>query len=217
MATIQDLLELDLSKVRPQALQESVKGIIEDYNGIEAKEVFEKEEENSINKIYQMVTKVSPDAIVENPCGDPEEEKTEKKSPQKKGVTTKKKDKTPKKEKKEIPKRTTTKKDLDAVLNEIKQCRVKIKKYNEQKRKEEGPKPKPSPYIKIRAHFIALGNLIPEKLKGNLEVQKESKKLLKNTHRNLLKIYGMNALRGQKDNEELKERYDKIEEKLEGK
>lgn len=218
MATIQDLLQLDLSKVRPQALQESVKGIIDDYNGIEAKEVFEKEEEASINKIYQMVTKVSPDAIVDNPCADPQEEKSAKKSSEnKKSTTTKKKDKTPKKAKKEPPKRTTTKKELDAVLNEIKQCRVKIRKYNEQKRKEEGPKPKPSPYIKIRGHFISLGNLIPEKLKDNLEVQKESKKLLRNTHRSLLKIYGMNALRGQKDNDELKERFDKIEEKLEDK
>ena len=193
MATIQDLLKLDLSKVR-SPLQESVKGIIDDYNGIEAKDIFEKEEKESIDKIYQMITKLSPDAIVENPCEDPMEEKPKKKPSDKKKGTRKKKKKVSKISEKESPKRTSTKKDLNLVLEEIKQCRVKIKKYNEQKRKEEGPKPKPSPYIKIRGHFIALANLIPEKLEDNLEVQKESKKLLKSTHRSLLKIYRMNAL-----------------------
>lgn len=221
MATIQDLLKLDLSKVRPEALQKSVKGIIDDYNEIGAKDAFEKAAGDNIDKIYKMVTKVSPDAIVETPCGDPIEVETKTKSTSSKNKATasKKNQKGSKKKKeetkKESPKRTTTKKDLDEVLNEIKQCRVKIKKYNEQKRKEEGPKPKPSPYIKIRGHFIGLANLIPEKLENNLEVQKESKKLLKNTHRSLLKIYGMNALRGRNDNDELQEKLDKIEEKLE--
>lgn len=221
MATIQDLLKLDLSKVRPEALQKSVKGIIDDYNAIGAKDAFEKAAGDNIDKIYKMVTKVSPDAIVETPCGDPIEVETKTKSTSSKNKATafKKHQKGSKKKKeetkKESPKRTTTKKDLDEVLNEIKQCRVKIKKYNEQKRKEEGPKPKPTRYAKIKGQFISLANLIPKGLKDDLEVQKEANKLLRNTHRSLLKIYKMNAIKGKKDNEELKERYEKIEEKLE--
>ncbi|QKX04172.1 hypothetical protein HN014_04365 [Aquimarina sp. TRL1] len=210
MATIQDLLQLDLSKVRPQALQDSVKGIIKDYNDIEAKQVFEKEEEASINKIYQMVTKVSPDAIADNPCVDPQEEKPKKKPTEKKKKTT-----TKKKAKKETPQKITIKKELDEVLNEIKQCRVKIRKYNEQKRKEEGPKPQPTRYAKIKGHIISLGNLIPKGLKEDLEVQKEANRLLRSTHRSLLKIYKMTSVKGEKDSKELKERYEKIEEKLE--
>ncbi|WP_025663313.1 hypothetical protein [Aquimarina megaterium] len=222
MATIQDLLKLDISKVQPEELRLEVQELINDYSEVKSKEIFEKNAAENIKEIYNVVIQISPDAVVQNPCADPEEEKPEtsksqKKSPSKKDEkksTSKKEQKSSTKDK---PKRTATKKDVDAVLDEIKQCRVKIKKYNEEKRKEEGPKPKPSPYIKIRGHIIALGNLIPEKLEGNLEVQKESKKLLKNTHRSLLKIYGMNAIRGQKDNKELEERFEKIEEKIEAK
>ena len=215
MATIQDILKLDLSKVQPEALQKSVKQIMEDYKNIEAKDVFEKAAADNIDKIYKMVTKVSPDAIVENsPCAEPitEESKTEPTSKKNKKASNKKKP-IPK----DKPRKTATKTEVDAVLEEIKQCRVKIKKYNEKKRKLEKPKPIPTRYAKIKGHFISLGNLIPENLEDKMEVQKQSKKLLKNTHRNLLKIYRMNAIRGQKDNEELKKRLDKIEEKLESK
>lgn len=222
MATIHDLLKLDISKVQPEELRLEVQEIINDYSAITSKDIFEKNAADNIEEIYNMVIQISPDAVVQNPCADPEEEKAKTSKPKKKSSPKKgKKTPTAKKEQKsstkEKPKRTATKKDVDAVLNEIKQCRIKIKKYNEQKRKEEGPKPKPSPYTKIKGHIISLGNLIPDRLKDNLEVQKESKKLLKSTHRSLLKIYGMNTIRGQKDNEELKERFDRIEEKLESK
>ncbi|WP_062062766.1 hypothetical protein [Aquimarina longa] len=223
MATIHDLLKLDLSKIRHEAVQKSVKGIIDDYNEIESKAVFEKEEETSINKIYQMITKISPNAIIDiNPCADPEEEKVKTSKPKKKNLSTKDKNKAiPKKEQtrrvKDKPEQTVGKTEIDELEKVVKECRVKMKIYREEKRKLEGAKPKPTRYAKIKGHMISLGNLIPDRLESNLEVQKESKKLLKSTHRSLLKIYKMNAIRGQKDNEELKERYEKIEDKLEEK
>ncbi len=214
MATIQDLLQLDLAKIQPKALQDSVKEIIADYKSIEAKTVFEAEEAASIDKIYKMVTNISPNAIIENPCLDVKEEKLKKKTPKKaKETASKKKKKITENVKKEPQKKTVTKEDIDALLEEIEHCR-KIRQYNAQRRKEQGKKPKPSPYMKIKAHFISLGNLIPKRLKEDLNTQKEANKLLRNTHRSLLKIYKMNAIKGRKDNDELKERFEKIEEKL---
>ena len=222
MATIHDLLKLDITKIQPEELRLEVQELINDYSEVTSKEIFEINAAENIKAIYEVVIQVSPEAVVQTPCEDTAIEKTESPKLKKKNtvkkikntVTSKSKQKNNTKEK---PKRTATKKDLDVVLNEIKQCRVKIRKYNEQKRKEERPKPKPTRYAKIKGHIISLGNLIPDRLEGNLEVQKESKRLLKNTHRNLLKIYRMDAIRGKEDNDELKERYDKIEEKLETK
>ena len=223
MATIQDVLQLNISKVTPKELRLEVQELIKDYQEIEEKEVFERNAADNINEIYTMVVQVAPDAIVGNPCTDPAEEtpkpakaKKMKKSSSKAAVALKEKKSTKSTTKKET-KRTATKKDVDDVMKEIQQCRLKIKKYNEEKRKEEGPKPKPTRYAKIKGHIVSLGNLIPKPLRDDIEVQKATSKLLKSTHRSLLKIYQMNALKGQKDNEELQERFEKIEEKLETK
>ena len=223
MATIQDVLQLDISRVAPKELQLEVQELIKDYQEIEAKEIFERNAADNINEIYTMVVQVSPDAISENPCKDPEEKASTPAKAKKKKKISSKKSTSPKEQKskksntKKETKRTATKKDVDAVMEEIRHCRLKIKKFNEEKRKEEGPKPKPTRYAKIKAHIVSLGNLIPKPLKEDIEVQKATSKLLKSTHRSLLKIYQMNALKGQKDNEELQERFDKIEEKLETK
>lgn len=228
MITIQDLLKIDLNKIDSKKVRSFAEDVIKDFKEAEDKEKAAEIYQGSVDKVYQMISKYSPEALpsaLENPCEDVTEVKDkkakEKKKTQKKANTTtqKKPSKTANSKKKKTPapkpKQEATKAEINELEEEVKVCRVKMKMYREEKLKLEGPKPQPTRYAKIKGHFISLGNLIPKGLKDDLEVQKEANKFLRNAHRSLLKIYKMNAIKGQKDNEELKERYEKIEEKLE--
>ncbi|WP_298546180.1 hypothetical protein [uncultured Aquimarina sp.] len=228
MKTIQDILKIDLSKIDNEKVRSFTEELIQDYKEMEDKEKAAEIIQGSVDKVYTLVSKYSPEALpsaMENPCDDVTEVKekkgkSKKKTQKKSSTSTKKKPaQSSKSEKKNTPKAKpeskATKAELNDLEEEVKVCRLKMKVYREEKRKLEGPKPQPTRYAKIKGHFISLGNLIPKGLKDNLETQKEANRLLRNTHRSLLKIYKMNAIKGQKDNEEIKERYEKIEEKLE--
>lgn len=225
MATIEKILKIDLTKIDNEKVRSFAEELIQDYKEMEDKEKAAEIIQESVDKVYALVSKYSPEALsseLENPCDDVTEKKGKgkKKAPKKKKVTTKKKPvENTKSEKKNTsntkPEQKATKAELNELEEEVKICRVKMKMYREEKRKLEGPKPKPTRYAKIKGHFISLANLMPKGLKDDLKAQKEANRLLRNTHRSLLKIYKMNAIKGQKDNEELQERYEKIEEKLE--
>jgi hypothetical protein len=225
MITIQDILKIDLSKIDNEKVRSLTEDLIQDYKEMEDKEKAAEIVQGSVEKVYKLVSKSSPEALLsalETPCDDVKDKKEKgKKKTQKKGDTNsqKKPSKTANSEKKKTPtpkpKEEATKAEINELEEEVKVCRVKMKMYREEKLKLEGPKPQPTRYAKIKGHFVSLGNLIPKGLKDDLEVQKEANKFLRNAHRSLLKIYKMNAIKGQKDNEELKERYEKIEEKLE--
>lgn len=225
MIQIQDILKIDLSKIENEKVKTLTEELIADYQEMNDKEAAAKIMQESVERVYKLISKSSPEALptaLENPCEDTEEKtnvKPKKKASKKPQGKPKKKPTASKSKKKEVSKTSSkkevTKTELNELEEEVKVCRVKMKMYREEKRKLEGPKPTPSRYAKIKGHFISLGNLIPKSLKDNLEVQKEANKILRNTHRALLKTYRMTAIKGQKDNEELKERYEKIEEKLE--
>jgi len=227
MATIQDILKIEVSKIDNEKVRSFAEELIQDYNEMDDKTKAAEIIQGSVDRVYTLVSKYSPEALssdIENPCDDVMEVKekkegSKKKTKKKNTATTRKKPAESAKSKKNdtpkaISKRKATKTELNELEEEVKVCRVKMKIYREEKRKLEGPKRPPTRYAKIKSHFISLGNLIPDTLENKLEVQKESKKLLKSTHRSLLKIYKMTAVVGQNDNDELKERYEKIEEKL---
>lgn len=228
MATIQDILKIEVSKIDNEKVKSFTEELIRDYKEMDDKEKAAEIIQGSVDKVYTLVSKYSPEAlptVAENPCDDvtkvkQKKGKSSKKTQKKKPTTAKKKvsesAKTQKKKTSNVkPEQKATKAELNELEEEVKVCRVKMKMYREEKRKLEGPKPQPTRYAKIKGHFISLGNLIPKGLKNDLEAQKEANRLLRNTHRSLLKIYRMNAVKGRTDNDELKERYDKIEEKLE--
>ncbi len=102
---------------------------------------------------------------------------------------------------------------VDKAKLEIQHCRNRLKQYNAEKRKT-NPTPKATRYTKIKGHFISISNLIPTRLKNDLKVQLEAKKILKKSHREILKTFQMNALVGKDDNVYIEEKYDKIAEKL---
>ena len=136
-------------------------------------------------------------------------EKKESKETSKKELSDSKKD-APKKDKEPTK---TVKKELDSLSKDIKACRLKIKRFNEEKRKNEPKKPKPMRHTKIKNHFIAIANLIPPVHKDNVKMQKEAEKILLRAHRGIMNTYGINFVRAEAGEKDIKAKYDKMEEK----
>ncbi len=202
--TIQKLQALDMSNVQPEALQTAVQDILDDYKETNDKKAFEEIAKENIEKVFLLVERLAPNAI--------KEEKAEKKEPQessKKEASESKKD-APKKDKEAT---TTVKKELDSLSKDIKACRLKIKRFNEEKRKNEPKKPKPMRHTKIKNHFIAIANLIPLAHKDNVKMQKEAEKILLRAHRGIMNTYGINFVRAEAGELAIKEKYDKMEKK----
>ena len=201
--TIQQLQALDMSKVQPEALAKAVTDILDDYKETSDKKAFEEIAKENIEKVFLLVERMAPDSI--------KKEKAEKKATEKsekKGDTAKKE--APKKEKKASK---TVKKELDALSEDIKACRLKIRKFNEEKRKNQPKKPKPMRHTKIKNHFIAIANLIPPAHKDNVKMQKEAEKILLRAHRGIMNTYGINFVRAEAGEKDIKAKYDKMEEK----
>ena len=195
--TIQQLQALDMSNVQPEALQTAVQDILDDYKETNDKKAFEEIAKENIEKVFLLVERLAPKAI--------KAEKAEKKEPKE----TFKKD-APKKDKEPTK---TVKKELDSLSKDIKACRLKIKRFNEEKRKNEPKKPKPMRHTKIKNHFIAIANLIPPAHKDNVKMQKEAEKILLRAHRGIMNTYGINFVRAEAGELAIKEKYDKMEEK----
>ena len=202
--TIQQLQALDMSNVQPEALQTAVQDILDDYKETNDKKAFEEIAKENIEKVFLLVERLAPKAI--------KAEKAEKKEPKetsKKESTESKKD-VPKKDKEPTK---TVKKELDSLSKDIKACRLKIKRFNEEKRKNEPKKPKPMRHTKIKNHFIAIANLIPPAHKDNVKMQKEAEKILLRAHRGIMNTYGINFVRAEAGEKDIKAKYDKMEEK----
>tara|TARA_R110002049_G_scaffold113040_2_gene263049 strand:+ start:18924 stop:19544 length:621 start_codon:yes stop_codon:yes gene_type:complete len=202
--TIQKLQALDMSKVQPEALNKAVQDILDDYKETSDKKAFEEIAKENIEKVFLLVERLAPKAI--------EVEKAEKKETddavEKEIPESKKED--VKKDKKDSK---TVKKELDSLSKDIKACRLKIKRFNEEKRKNEPKKPKPMRHTKIKNHFIAIANLIPPAHKDNVKMQKEAEKILLRAHRGIMNTYGINFVRAEAGELAIKEKYDKMEEK----
>jgi hypothetical protein len=205
--TIQKLQALDMSNVQPEALQTAVKDILDDYKETNDKKAFEEIAKENIEKVYLLVERLAPKAI-----------KTEKSENKETKKSSKKEEKKAPEPKKEVPKKSekptkTIKKELDSLSDDIKACRLKIKRFNEEKRKNEPKKPKPMRHTKIKNHFIAIANLIPPAHKDNVKMQKEAEKILLRAHRGIMNTYGINFVRAEAGELAIKEKYDKMEEK----
>ena len=202
--TIKQLQALDMSKVQPEALQTAVQDILDDYKATNDKKAFEEIAKANIEKVFLLVERLAPKAI--------KSEKVEKKAAKESSK------KEPIESKKELPKKDekptkTVKKELDSLSEDIKACRLKIKRFNEEKRKNEPQKPKPRRHTKIKNHFIAIANLIPPAHKDNVKMQKEAEKILLRAHRGIMNTYGINFVRAEAGEKAIKEKYDKMEEK----
>ena len=206
--TIQQLQALDMSKVQPEALQTAVQDILNDYDATTDKKAFEDIAKENIEKVFLLVERLSPKAIKEVKEEAPK--KTEKKE-----VAKDEKETAIEKRTSEKPKKpnNTVKKELDALSKDIKACRLKIKKYNEEKRKKQPKKPKPMRHTKIKNHFIAIANLIPPAHKENIKMQKEAEKILLRAYRGIMNTYGINFVRAEAGEKDIKDKYDKMEEK----
>lgn len=240
MATIKDLLQLDISKIGNDKLKEQLQQILSDHKEAKDKEDFIDVYQPTIDQAYTLVEKFAPDAIQaetkENPCEEITHQNPVKKvksstvTKKKKSGNATKKDKGNTTTKKTKGSNTTknnksgdattatkmTLKDVQGLDKEIQQCRIKIKKYNEERRKNQPEKKTVSRYIKIRNHILALGRLIPPGLKDDLDTQKKTKRVLIKAHRELLNTFNMTSLRNiDRDQKEIKEKFEKIEEKLE--
>jgi len=202
--TIQQLLALDMSNVQPEALQKAVTDILDDYKETSDKEAFEEIAKENIEKVFLLVERLAPKAIKAEKKEKLEEKEAVKSQPSESKKDVLKKDGKPTK---------TVKKELDSLSKDIKACRLKIKRFNEEKRKNEPKKPKPMRHTKIKNHFIAIANLIPPAHKDNVKMQKEAEKILLRAHRGIMNTYGINFVRAEAGELAIKEKYDKMEEK----
>jgi len=202
--TIKQLQALDMSKVQPEALQTAVQDILDDYKATNDKKAFEEIAKENIEKVFLLVERLASKAIKSKKV-----EKKETKESSKSEATDSKKE-APKKDEKPTK---TVKKELDSLSKDIKACRLKIKRFNEEKRKNEPQKPKPRRHTKIKNHFIAIANLIPPAHKDNVKMQKEAEKILLRAHRRIMNTYGINFVRAEAGEKAIKEKYDKMEEK----
>ncbi len=190
--TIQQLLALDVEKVQPTLLQAAVKSILEDYQKTSDKKAFEEIAKENIEKVYALVQKSAPEAINNA-------------TSEKKPITEKATD--------DKPTIKSIDADLKALDKDIKVCRAKIKAYNEEKRKGQPKKKKPTRHSKIKGHFISISNLVPPSLKENKEVQKEARKILLRAHRGIMNVFRMSDLKTEQGQEDIKGKYEKVIEK----
>ncbi|MEQ3656500.1 MAG: hypothetical protein ABNH00_11605 [Dokdonia sp.] len=205
--TIQQLQALDMSKVQPDVLQTAVQDILNDYNATSDKKAFEEIAKENIEKVFLLVERLAPKAIQENKT-----EKPKKSAPKSlDNKDTKRAEAKP--EKKEKKSAKTVKKELDGLSEDIKACRLKIKRYNEEKRRNQPKKTKPMRHTKIKNHFIAIANLIPPAHKENVKMQKEAEKILLRAYRGIMNTYGINFVRAEAGEKDIKDKYDKMEER----
>ena len=189
---IEQLQGLDITKVQPEALQKAVKDLLSDYKETSDKKAFEEIAKENIEKVFLMVEKLSPKAIKKEPTETPKKKEQSKE--------------------KALKKKTVTK-QLDDLSKDIKACRLKIKAFNEERRKNEPKKRPPTRYEKIKKHFISIANLIPPAHKENLKVQKQAEKVLLRAHRDIINAYRMNSLKAAQGEKAIKQKYDQLEEK----
>ena len=72
MAKAEDLLNLDIAKIKSEPLREAVQDWINDYNSTSDKAAFEQESKENIIKLFDMVSRYAPEAIRSKPKSKPE-------------------------------------------------------------------------------------------------------------------------------------------------
>ncbi len=221
MATIEDIQQLQLEKIKHPTLQQSVTEIMEGYDNAEDTADFITVFQPNIDKAFQLISKLAPQAIAtkENgPCPSPEKEKTTEIQSKATGPKKQKDGKSKTKPEAEAKPMLSTKqyKDLKKGIDDkLEECRRMIRVSNKEKRALLPPKRPQSTYEKVQKKILSLGKLIPSNLKDHLEVQRETKKILIKAHKDILSAWRMNSLKKlEKDQRLIRENYQKIEEKI---
>jgi hypothetical protein len=202
MMTIQALLAVDLDKVAYPTIKEYATEILQDYadEDQENREEYLKQAKESIEAVYKMIEANSPEAIPGN-VEEQTSSDTDGKENKKKSSGTK--------EKKKL-----TAKEMDGFEEKIKHCRTALKQYNAKKREGQPEKPKPKRHEKIERHLLAIGNLVPDNLKDNIDILGNVERILSKTGREIMKLYRMDELHIKEVQAEIKEKYDEKEEKI---
>ena len=212
MITIKQLQEINLQQIDSEPLKTALQEILSDYNKASEKTVFIEHAQDNMNKIYDLVKKAAPGALNKKTAkvSTPNEVKKVRKKVVKKPKSNPKKVAS----KKSVSKQSSEQfhQELSELDKRIKMCRSTIRKYNEEKRKNQPPKPKPTRYNKIKGYLIALANLVPKSLKEDAEVQQQLKQILLKTHRGLIRTYQMNsAIKAQATENAIKNKFKKQE------
>ena len=231
MKTLQTLLALDGNTISQELLREQLKQWQTQYHkekenalsdGITSAAfdtIFVEETKQSMELLLTLIKKQHPElfqkekpkATMPDPCAEMPKETPKKTSAKK----TRTKPKSAKKKKKKTTKTPEQTQKIDKVIED---CRLRIRAYQQAKREAQekaGTLPKkPTRYDKIRSHLIALGNLIPDPLKKDLETQMQVKRLLLRTQNKLIDLYQMSPRRAEKQVQHIKDKYEAIAEKL---
>ncbi len=205
MAKIQDLKQLDLSKVGNQLLKENITGLIEAYDRLGEGQFAElKEGQSQMDRMYQLVEKAFPGAL---PA--PEDVKPKVPVPPKALA-----DKLEEGEKKRQKKSSAAMQEIDDVdMVEIEQCRRTIREFNKAKREAEGTKPvKKTRLTKLKERLLGLAALMPDKFKEDRIKVAETEEILLDTLFGLQKVWEMNKVDSAK--EALQEKFEEMEEKI---
>ncbi len=211
MAQIEDLKALDLDKVKPELLKTRIKELLSDYQKEEDKTVFNREAKDNISKVYELVKKYCPQAIVKEEAIEATEKQTSKKK--KKGVTKTEPEAEPEqdhhaKARKEISQKAMA--EVHEIGKEIEACRQVIKEYNKKKKEAEGKEPvKKTRLTKLKEKLLGIAGLIPDKLKADHDVRDKTEKILLDTLSEIKKAWEMNIIKPAQ--EAIKEKFIEME------
>lgn len=114
-----------------------------------------------------------------------------------------------------IPSHEEYENEVEQINKKLEECQNDLKGC---KKKPTNPKKKRTltRYAKIQNHLIAIGNLIPPRLKENIEIQKQTKRMLKEMHRKIVTHYRMISLKQIcSTQEQIEEKYKAIVTRLE--
>ncbi len=203
MATIEDLLGLDLSKIDKAPLKSAVEELLKDYKNEKEKDYFSKQAKENIDKLFSLVKTHAPLAVKKKPK--PKEEKKEHCIEEEKEKKTD--DKTDENNEKLL-------KELEKLEPKLEECRTAIRDYNKKKRDATGPRPKKNRYTKLKERLLSLVSLIPDNLKEDSKVLEETEEVLLLAHRRLVKNWGMNKLKAAPGARAITEKVDDLQEKI---
>lgn len=222
MAKLEDLQNLDLSKIKRPELAKAIQEFLKEYEIEDNKDLFIRSSEESVEKFYSLVEQISPEAIPERKLESDQEAEAkkgrEKKKNQEKETEAKseaQEQKEPTHEEREFASRARKEKskkameDLDEVDGQIEACREVIREYNKKKRAGKEPAKK-TRLTKLKDKLLGIASLIPPKLKEDKVVRDKTERILLRTLNDLKKAWGMSVAK--KAQEAIKQKFDQLDE-----
>ncbi len=223
MTDIAQIQALDVSKILNKEVKSEIEKLIEDYNSAEDKEDFTKVTKESSTLILDMIKDLYPDAIVESakPCVEvvvtPKQEISTrkvipKKQDSKNNQESKKKPPSKKKSQNKTFSTSSTKDKLQALQEEVEECRKRGKARKSTAKKT--PRIPKTVYDKVHNHINAIANLLPERFKDDPEKISDLKKMSLNIHKKVVSVFEMNETLAEKGKLALKEKFKSMNQKI---